>query len=251
MAYRESVPESFRDRFWYGPFKNPLEVLGFALLFVVLAFVALSTLRQANRLDCERAAGQCSVTRVNLVGMKKGASFAIANVKNVEWNHGESLVVFKDGGNLRLPSLPEEEARGQHARLTRFLGGDGTELHESHESGWPAKLGTLALALVVGGVALWSFLQMLPMRVRVFERRIFVARERRSIDITRVRRIVVETLPEKPRPRRIALLSGGDDIDFLSSKFRGGWSSHEVVAARLGKLLGVPVDLDGHVDHER
>lgn len=256
MAYREPVPEALRDRFWYGPFRSYFEVLVFWFLFVILAVTGVSTLRESNRLDCQRTSGQCSYRRTNLVGTKESVSFAIADVKDVQYvagtgknqSSGESLVVFRSGGNLRLPSLSADEARAQHGRLERFLeAGEGADLLEAHETSLWKKVATVALALVTGGAAVSALLHFLPFRVEVFERHVFVARERRRIDTTRVSRIIVETSPEKPKPRRVAFLLRDGEVDFLSQKWRGGWSTHEIAAARIGKLLDVPVDLDGRI----
>jgi hypothetical protein len=82
----------------------------------------------------------------------------------------------------------------------------------------------------------------------VFEDRIWLPRQRRSIDVSRARKIALETSPENPKLRRVAIVSK-NEVEFLSPKFQGG-GSHKTAAARLGKVLSLPVDLEGRLDED-
>lgn len=259
MAYREDAREhSPLDRFWYGPFRPVLEVLGFSVLFVILALVAISVFRQSSRLDCERQTGLCTYQRANILGQRTSTAFSIADVSEVRYvqgtgkqrKSGECLLVFRSGRDFRLPSQAEDDARNQHARLQRFFViGEEPYLSDVQARSLVAKLGMALFALVVGAMALLSIIPSLPFRVEVFQDRIWLPRQRRSIDVSRARKVAVETSLKDPKLRRVAIVSNGE-VEFLSPKFRGGWSTHQVTAGRLGKVLGLPVDLEGRLDED-
>jgi hypothetical protein len=256
VAYREPAPEALRDSFWYGPFGNPLPVIGFSLLFVAAAAAATATIRESSVLHCERASGQCVYERSAVIGAKPTIGFAIADVKDVELvtgagknrNSAHSVIVLRSNERIPLRTISESEARGRQGRLEYFLkNGQGAEVRETQQSSLLAKIGMVTLALVIGAVVVSLLVIALPFRVRVFERHIEVPRERRSFDITRVQRIIVETWGYKAHPQRIAFLHGDGEVDVIPRTFRPRGSIHGVVATRLGKLLNVPVDLDGQV----
>jgi hypothetical protein len=251
VAYRENArDETLRGRFWYGPFRPTGMGAGALAAFVVIAPIAVGVLTLEETLTCDRANGVCQFERSDLLQDVRRARFPIADVVDVRYvqgsgkgkNNAESVLVMRSGRDLRLASLPMDEAMARQTRLEEFFEkGAETRVAERWATGPAAKLMLLALALFAAVAAIVGIKKSLPLRVELVGDSLRVGRKR-DIDVSSATRVRVDRDPPPKELAKVVIETTRAEHALLSEG-RGGIRAHQNTARKLAKLLSIEADV--------